>query len=139
MDPTSWITSETLPVSPPTGQWGCLVIDIQKWPTGSPSAYVPHPYTPPSSGQLTVCTSNGSKSKPLQKASEHVQKAGLTLQDWEKLYKLEQSTLHMGNHTIRRLSAPKLALQDLEKAQTLRNSHLKGNKKYGGDISIEKV
>ena len=48
------------------------------------------PHILPSCSYLPVYAPESSKCKPLQVTCEHVQKAGSTLWDWEKVHKLER-------------------------------------------------
>lgn len=53
--------------------------------------YMPRSHTSLHHGQLSGFIPKGSQSQPSQSASEHIQKANLTLWDWKKAHKLEQS------------------------------------------------
>ena len=83
-----WIllSSSKTPIRKPAHKPGdALPEDPLNCPTGSPSASCASPTYSPTSWLLSAHVPKGGKSKPLQIAGEHAQKAGLTLQKVHKL------------------------------------------------------
>ena len=64
--------------------WECLTCRSPKWPTGTSNAIHASLAHTPLHNWLPLCTMVGRESKPLQTASEHTQKAGPALLDWDK-------------------------------------------------------
>ena len=76
----SWTLSGSLSMS----CWEGLTCRSPKWPSGTSNAiHASLAHTPPHDW-LPLCTVVGRESKPLQTASEHTQKAGPALLDWER-------------------------------------------------------
>ena len=76
----SWTISGSLSMS----CWECLTCRSPKWPTGTSNAKHASLAHTPLHDWLPLCTTVGRESKPLQTASEHTQKAGPALLDWER-------------------------------------------------------
>lgn len=89
------------------------------------------------SGWFPVHTSKSSKSKPLQIATEHLQKASPNLWDWEKVHKLEHSTPSYGKDTEGCQHSVQLCR--IERRQASKNFPPRKNKKYETDLSIESL
>ena len=78
------LMSQTPSRSPTVSSWDALPLDPLADPWAPPVLHEPHPHTPPSYGWLPVHTPNSGESKLLQMASEHMQKAILSLKTWRK-------------------------------------------------------
>ena len=121
----------------PMSHWGCFTCGTRQLAHGHtqyPACLTPSTHTP--HGWLLMPALEGNECEPLQTASEHAQRAGSTLWDWEKAYKLEHSAPPNGKqkglcqhspwlcrvkrrHTILRISTPQPT----------------GNKKCGAGVS----
>lgn len=92
--PILWIALWILSGSPSKSLWICLFCrsrQLAHWNSrSSECSFSPHTHMP--HGQLPVHALQGDECEPLQMVSDHAQKAGPTLWDWERQHKPEHLT-----------------------------------------------